>query len=66
MSDASITWHWGCYASYFCHTWATRAAEDGVPMKTIADFMGDTEETVKKNYLHLSPDYLKEAINRRR
>tara|TARA_B100000925_G_scaffold158584_1_gene119093 strand:- start:212 stop:1315 length:1104 start_codon:yes stop_codon:yes gene_type:complete len=50
----------------FRHTWATRAAEDGVPMKTIADFMGDTEETVRKNYLHLSPDYLKEAINRRK
>jgi len=50
----------------FRHTWATRAAEDGVPMKTIADFMGDTEETVRNNYLHLSPDYLKEAINRRK
>lgn len=50
----------------FRHTWATRAAEDGVPMKTIADFMGDTEETVRNNYLHLSPEYLKGAINRRK
>ena len=50
----------------FRHTWATRAAEDGIPMKDIADFMGDTEETVKKNYLHLSPDYLRSVINRRK
>ena len=35
-------------------------------MKTIADFMGDTEETIKKNYLHLSPDYLRSAINRQK
>jgi len=49
----------------FRHTWATRAAEDGVAMETIADFLGDTVETIKKNYLHLSPDYLRSAINRK-
>lgn len=50
----------------FRHTWATRAAEDGVSMKVIADFMGDTEKTVRDNYLHLSPDYLRSAINRQK
>lgn len=50
----------------FRHTWATRAAEDGVSMKVIADFMGDTEKTVRENYLHLSPDYLRSAINRQK
>ncbi len=37
-----------------------------VPVKTIADFMGDTEKTVRENYLHLSPDYLRSAINRQK
>lgn len=50
----------------FRHTWATRAAEDGVAMEQIADFLGDTVETIKKNYLHLSPDYLRSAINRQK
>jgi integrase len=48
----------------FRHTWATHAAEDGVPMHTIAAFLGDTERTVRKNYLHLSPDYLRMAVDR--
>ena len=46
------------------HTWATHAAQDGLPMEAIAAFMGDTVQTVTKNYLHLSPDYLRQAINR--
>jgi integrase len=46
------------------HTWATHAAQDGLQMETIAAFMGDTVQTVIKNYLHLSPDHLRQAINR--
>ena len=48
----------------FRHTWATHAAEDGIPMHTIAAFLGDTERTVQKNYQHLSPDYLRSAVDR--
>lgn len=48
----------------FRHTWATRAAEDGVAMMKIAQFLGDTVQTVEKNYLHLSPDYLRDVVDR--
>lgn len=48
----------------FRHTWATHAAEDGVAMNIIAGFLGDTVKTVEKNYLHLSPDYLRQAVDR--
>ena len=48
----------------FRHTWASHAAMDGVPMNQIAAMLGDTQKTVEKNYLHLSPDYLRSAVNR--
>ncbi len=47
----------------FRHTWATHKIEDGKPIKKVADFLGDTEETVRKSYEHLSPDYLRDVIN---
>ena len=37
---------------------------DGVPMNQIAAMLGDTQKTAEKNYLHLSPDYLRSAVNR--
>ena len=46
------------------HTGATHAAMDGVAMDQIAAFMGDTVQTVEKNYKHLSPEYLRNVINR--
>lgn len=48
----------------FRHTWATHAAEDGVAMNVIAGFLGDTMKTVEKNFMHLSPDYLRQAVDR--
>ena len=42
----------------FRHTWATRAITRGVQIEKVAKFMGDTVETVRKNYEHLAPDYL--------
>ena len=42
----------------FRHTWATRAITRGVPIEKVAKFMGDSVETVRKNYEHLAPDYL--------
>ena len=48
----------------FRHTWATHASEEGVPMKKIAKFLGDSEETVRKNYEHLSPDFLDDVVDR--
>ena len=38
--------------------------EDGLDMKIIAAFLGDTIKTVEENYLHLSPDYLRQAVDR--
>lgn len=45
------------------HTWATRAAQAGVPMREIADWLGDTIQTVEKNYYKRSPHYLRDAID---
>ena len=46
----------------FRHTWATRAVERGVVIAKVAAFLGDNEETVRKNYVHLSQDYLRDAL----
>jgi integrase len=45
------------------HTWATRAAQNGVSMREIADWLGDNIATVEKNYYHHSPHYLKDAVD---
>ncbi len=45
------------------HTWATRAAQAGVPMREIADWLGDSIQTVEKNYYKRSPHYLSAAID---
>ena len=49
----------------FRHSWASHAAMRGVSMGEIAGVLGDTQRTVEMNYLHLSPDYLRSAINRK-
>lgn len=46
-------------------TWATLAAQRGVPLFHIANVLGDTLETTEKHYAHHSPDYLRDAINKR-
>lgn len=43
------------------HTWATRAAQNGVPMRQIADQLADSVATIERNYYHHSPEYMKEA-----
>lgn len=45
------------------HTWGTWAAQAGVPLTDIAGVMGDTMETVFRNYLHHCPDHLRSAVN---
>ena len=47
----------------FRHTWATNAALAGKDMAKVAAFMGDTEDTVRKNYIHLAPDYLDDVVS---
>ena len=49
-------------AHTFRHTLATRLAQAGVPMAEIAAMLGDTMATVEKNYLHLSPQFLRGAL----
>ena len=46
----------------FRHTWASHAVERGVPIEKVAAFLGDHEETVRRTYVHLSPDYLKDVF----
>jgi integrase len=46
------------------HTWATWAAQDGVPLYEIAGVLHDTITTVEKHYAHHCPDHLRGAVNR--
>ena len=48
------------------HTWATWAAQHRVSMWDIAGVLGDTVETVTRNYAHHSPDDLRAAVNFRK
>lgn len=45
------------------HTWATHAAIAGIETWKIAGVLGDNEATVRRNYLHYNPDYLRDAVN---
>jgi integrase len=47
------------------HTWATQAARAGVPLWEIAGVLGDSLETVRKNYLHHCPEHLRSAVDAR-
>lgn len=49
-------------AHTFRHTLATRMAQAGVSMPEIAAMLGDSIATVEKNYLHMSPQYLRGAL----
>lgn len=46
------------------HTWATHAAIAGVDTWKIAGVLGDNEATVRKNYMHYNPAYLRDAVDR--
>lgn len=45
------------------HTWATRAAQNGVELWKIAGVLGDTLATVTRVYLHHCPEHLRDAVN---
>ncbi len=45
------------------HTWATLAAQAGVPLFEIAGVLGDTLATVMRVYAHHCPDHLRGAVN---
>lgn len=53
----------GLSAHVFRHTWATNAVIDGKPIEQVAAFLGDTVDTVRKNYIHLTPDYLRSVVD---
>lgn len=46
----------------FRHTWATKQIMAGKDIKKVAEFMGDTEKTVRENYEHLAPNYLEDFV----
>lgn len=45
------------------HTWASLAAQAGVPMFQVAGVLGDTLQTVMRVYAHHGPDHLRGAVN---
>lgn len=45
------------------HTWATLAAQAGVPLFEVAGVLGDTLATVVRVYAHHCPDHLRGAVN---
>ena len=45
------------------HTWGSLRAMRGRSLYEIAKFMGDTLQTVENNYLHLTPDHLRDIAN---
>jgi integrase len=45
------------------HTWATLAAQAGIPLFEVAGVLGDTLATVMKVYAHHCPDHLRGAVN---
>lgn len=45
------------------HTWATLAAQAGVPLFEIAGVLGDSLSTVVRVYAHHCPDHLRKAVN---
>lgn len=49
-------------AHTFRHSWATHKISNGISIEKVAKFMGDTEKTVRENYEHLSPDYLRDVF----
>lgn len=52
----------GMHPHVFRHTWATRAVSRGVELEKVAKFLGDTVDTVRENYEHLSPHYLNDVF----
>lgn len=46
------------------HTGATLLAQNGVPLRKIADLMGDTLETTERHYIKHHPDYQKDATDK--
>ena len=51
-----VTWH------DLRHTFASRLAMRGVPLDTIAALLRHSTTALVKRYAHLSPSYLKEAV----
>lgn len=46
------------------HTWASWAAQDGVPLYVIAGVLHDTVATVQRTYAHHQPEHLRSAVDR--
>jgi integrase len=44
------------------HTWATKADRAGVDLRQIAAMLGDTEETVKRVYIHRAAENIRDAF----
>lgn len=46
----------------FRHTYCTHKIQEGYAIEKVARFIGDEVETVRKNYEHLSPNYLSDMV----
>jgi integrase len=54
----NFTWHG------LRHTFGSRLAQDGVPLKAIKDLMGHSSIQVTERYAHLQPGHLADAVER--
>ena len=52
----------GASAHSLRHTFASRLAMKGIPMQAIADLLGQNVATTTARYMHLQPEYLKQAM----
>jgi hypothetical protein len=52
------TWH------TLRHTFASRAVMGGVDIRTVQELMGHSTVTMTMRYAHLSPEHLKQAVNK--
>lgn len=62
-AEWSVYWQARVTPHTFRHTWATWAAQRGVPLFEIAGMLGDSMKTVELNYAHHHPDHLRGAVS---
>ena len=45
------------------HTWITRKVMAGHQIEKVAEYVADDPETIRKHYIHLTPDYLRSVVD---
>jgi integrase len=58
VAEAGLT---GITPHVFRHTAATWMVQGGVPLKMVADYLGDTEQMIERHYAKHSPSWMREG-----